>query len=124
MDREIKFRAVCKRTGKLVYGLPISTKAINLDGNVRLSVKEGTIRQFTGLKDINGFEIYEGDIVNFTFFYYQESENVVAKKGEIVFVNFGFALFLQDEEGDAEIYQLSDLTFDSCSDIEIIGTIY
>jgi hypothetical protein len=56
MNREIKFRAVCKRTGKIV--------------------------------------------------------------------NFGFALYLQDKEGDAEIYQLSDLTFDSCSDIEIIGTIY
>ena len=124
MRREIKFRAICKRTGKIVYGLPISNKVINLDGNVRLSIKEGTIRQFTGLKDVNGFEIYEGDIVNFTFFYYSESEIELTKKGEIVFVNFGFALFRQDEEGDAEIYLLSDLTFDSCSDIEIIGNTY
>lgn len=74
--------------------------------------------RYTGYKDINGNKIHEGDVVDFTFFYYAETEIEDCKKGTIMYKK-GRPVFYTGYE-----YFLDDLNFDSESDIEIVGHLY
>lgn len=112
--REIKFRAISKRTGQFVFG-DLLTKdvhhgfAINESGCVIHPVKPETIGQYTGLKDLNGNEIYEGDIA-----IKNETPMVVSFKDQCFVFTYKYEL-------DGRQFESSYFLYDQC---RIVGNIH
>lgn len=103
----------------------------NMGGWNYAEVRKETIGQYTGLKDKNGKEIYEGDVVEWVFFYERLGANMGVKecdtivKGIIRWRQGGFVLeVIENDFENAGYYSISALYTDTESDVEIIGNIY
>lgn len=153
--REIKFRGKSKNVNEWCYGTYIFTNDNtndpfrtgpfkeshrivfwcsgdwNMGGWVDEEVIPETIGQYTGLKDKNGKEIYEGDIVEWVFFYERLGANMgvteddTIVKGIIRWKQGGFILeVIENDFENAGYYSISALYTDTESDVEIIGNIW
>jgi uncharacterized phage protein (TIGR01671 family) len=125
--REIEFRGKREDNGKWIYG-NIRHDKFKSHENYYISyldytnlrqyrVDSDTVGQYTGLTDSKGNKVFEGDIVDFTFFYYGETEIDEHKRGVIAFENYSLVF----KVSETEKYYFSELSFDSESDIEVIG---
>lgn len=138
--RTIKFRGKNIETGEWVYGFYTQGGYVKEDGTVKVrhiihsdilyDVEECSIGQFTGLYT-NGIEIYEGDIVEWTFFYNDVacnggviySDTIV--KGIIEWEQGGFILKVTENDFEnAGQYGISSLVTDTENDVIVIGNIH
>ena len=132
--REIKFRGISKNNNRWVYGfVSIDKNSAKMEGfphyisrssgYLPVEVVPKSVGQSTGMKDKNGVEIYEGDIVQSTW--YDVGNNPYKKIGEIIFVGAEYVI-AYDSQFDVET---GEITYDAHSltyaeDVEVIGNIY
>jgi len=126
--REIKFRGIHKIGGKSIWveGF-LSWDTYDGEKDYYISqphtsynVVNESVGQYTGLKDKNGKEIFESDIINFKANYCSIEKTTGWQNAKVVITEY--QLELHNAKG--EIYPANDETDEFPYTAEIIGNIY
>jgi uncharacterized phage protein (TIGR01671 family) len=119
--RDIKFRAWEKSLKQIIQvdNIDFEMKLINTESAWRM-FDEIELMQYTGLKDKNDKEIYEGDIVYACWYSYEEPLDDIT--GEVVYSEGKCAFEIWGEE----IKKMQELNNQGAYafEIEVIGNIY
>jgi len=122
--RELRFRGISLDTNEWVYGYGVvqniehnEARIINSTGGNMMhnwDVKPETVGQFIGLNDNNGFDVYEGDILNVNYSGHLMKEAVVFSTG-------GFKKSYLGDENENHALPFTSL---SSKNVEVIGNIH
>lgn len=117
--REYKFRGKTKnpKVNKWVYGYLADDYHISEKNELGYTyIRKETIGEYTGLKDQNGKEIYEGDVVAMQF-----QRACKRKKAVIKYIDKYAGFVLTETLKEKENTSLGDYQMEN---VEVIGNIY
>lgn len=109
MNREIKFRAYHHLTKKIINPEEVSSKTLGKNPIEWHNERKWTLMQYTGLKDVNGQDIYEGDVLEFPF-----------EMGIAYVINDGFRFAIKSFGSQTIEYESEEVL----KQTKIIGNIY
>ena len=121
--REIKFRGKDMFSGKWLYGAYIPTEFTQwrepsiFDGHHRAEVDGTTIGQYTGYKDADGKEIYEGDVL-------QSFISDKTNRGVVEFRGGAWQIWDRTKDKMSECWMLLDWTLFRIERVKVVGNIH
>lgn len=121
MGKEIKYRAwIPKQKGENLDVLGMVYFDLFSEDNRWISDKKNyNIMQYTGLKDKNGKEIYEGDILR-----WQDWEQEGTEKADVYIVSYKAPSFIWDCYRENQKLETNGEVLRDTKEFEIIGNIF
>lgn len=120
--REIKYRALSTNNKNWIYGFPLLYGFENWIADrygIKKNIKPKTVGQYTGLKDKNGKNIYEGDIIHYFITHWINGCPVEREEKRLVSYSDG-CFWLTDNKGDDALFFVRE----EDDEIEVIGNIH
>jgi len=116
-NREIKFRTF--KNGMMSRSFKFGEAICFPDGSVSVG-RNFELMQYTGLKDANGVEIYEGDIVEYLCEFTEETSNHQVK----YFCKDDYPAFDFSPSISDDMNGFSALVYQEIGTVKVIGNIY
>lgn len=127
MNREIKFRARNNKYWIYCDAIINGWAILNENGGMA-KINPETVGQYTGLKDKNGKEIYEGDVIEFSYDVFTGNFDTKVGRGTIEFIDGAFYIKPFEIEGkkikdidNEEWFLIYTVNIDT---LKVIGNIY